>query len=298
MKKLLTLTTALLHACLAFAQIKATIIDRETKEAVPFVNIWVENENLGTTADENGRFELKLTGTKKILFSAIGFEHLSIHSDSINNFVALKPLPVQLKEVVIVPKRGTQALSIGKFEKSRIDFYFACGTHPWVVARYFAYDELYEKTPFLSRIRVLTESDVKDAQFNIRLYSVGENGQPGDYIYDKNIIAVAKKGKKVTEIDIADLGITFPQNGFFLALEWLIIETNKHEYQYTEKDSNKKKTGITYEPAFGTIPDDSDQNSWIFSRGKCIRIWKNELSVIERYKNKYNLIAVELILTN
>ena len=48
MKKLLAITI-LLISNLCFSQLKAVIIDNETKEKLPYVNIWVENENIGTT---------------------------------------------------------------------------------------------------------------------------------------------------------------------------------------------------------------------------------------------------------
>lgn len=57
------------------------IIDSKTKEKIPYVNIWVENENIGTTSNEKGEFELKINNTKIILFSAIGFETRKISSD-------------------------------------------------------------------------------------------------------------------------------------------------------------------------------------------------------------------------
>ena len=164
--------------------------------------------------------------------------------------------------------------------------------------KYFDFNKDYTKTPFLNKIRVLTNSDIKDSKFIVRLYSVGKDGQPENYIYDENIFGIAKKGKKITEIDIADLNIEFPENGFFIAIEWLIIDENKHEYSFTMTESNKKLTGISYEPAFGTVPAETDKNSWIFQKGKWWKMFKNNNGTIKRYKDKYSLLAIELTLTN
>lgn len=297
MKKLLAITL-LLISNLCFSQLKSVIIDSETKEKIPYVNIWVENENIGTTSNEKGEFKLEIDGTKVILFSAIGFETKKISSDSIKNILELKPLITQLNEVVIKSKKKSQKLIIGKFKKSKINHYFACGTKPWITARYFKFKEEYNNTSFLNKIRLLTNSDVENSKFNIRLYGVSENGEPKDYIYDENIIGIAKKGKKITEIDMSDLNIEFPKDGFFIAIEWLIIESNKHEYNYTMKDSNKKLTGISYEPSIGTVPAETDENSWIFNQGKWRKIFKNNSGTLKRYKDKYNLLAIELTLTN
>lgn len=63
------------------------------------------------------------------------------------------------------------------------------------------------------------------------------------------------------------------------------------------KDSKKKLLGISYEPSIGTIPSETDENSWIFNQGKWRKVWKNN-SPIKSYKYKYGLLAIELVLTN
>jgi hypothetical protein len=90
----------------------------------------------------------------------------------------------------------------------------------------------------------------------------------------------------------------FPKEGFFIAIEWLIIESNKHEYSYTMQGSGKKLTGISYEPAIGTVPAETDENSWVFNQGKWREIFKNKNGILKRYKDKYSLLAIELTLTN
>ena len=297
MKKVL-LITILLISNICFSQLKSMIIDSKTKEKISYVNIWVENENIGTTSNEKGEFELKINNTKIILFSAIGFETRKISSDSIKNIVELKPLITELDEIIINSKKLSQELTIGEFKKSKINSYFSCRIKPWIIARLFKYQDKYEETPFLKSISILTKSDVKNSKFNIRLYGVNENGEPENYIYNQNIIGIAKKGKKITEIDVSKLDIEFPENGFFIAIEWLIIEENKHEYKYTIEGSRKKLKGILYEPSIGIVPAETNENSFRYNQGKMIRIWKNNNETMKRYRNKYNLLAIELKLTN
>ena len=296
MKKLLPITF-LLISNLCFSQLKSVLIDNITKEKIPYVNIWIENENIGTTSNEKGEFSLEINDTKIILFSAIGFETKKISSDSIKNFLELKSLITELDEVIIDSRKSTQELIIGKFQKSKINHYFGVGIKPWITARFFKYDNRYNQTPFLKKITLLTRSDVKDSKFNIRLYSVNENGKPENYIYEKNIIGIAKKGKKTTEIDISGLNIEFPEKGFFIAIEWLIIQNNKYEYDYTIEGSRKNLKGISYEPAIGTVPAETDQNSWIYTQGKWRKVRKN-VGTNKNYEEKYSLMAIELTLTN
>ncbi|MCV6629997.1 MAG: carboxypeptidase-like regulatory domain-containing protein [Flavobacteriaceae bacterium] len=297
MKKLLAITI-LLVSNLCYSQLKSVIIDSETKEKIPYVNIWVENENIGTTSNKKGEFELQIDSPKTILFSAIGFQTKKVSSDSINFFLELHPLIIELDEIIISSKKISQELTIGEFKKSKINSYFACKTQPWISAKFFNYKEEYEKTPYLKKLRILTKSDVKNSKFNIRLYGVDEKGEPENYIYNENIIGIAKKGKKTTEIELSKLNIEFPKKGFFVAIEWLIIEENKYEYNYTQQGLRKKLVETFYEPAIGTVPAETNENSWRLIQGKWRKVWKNNNKSFKKDRNKYNQLAIELTLTN
>jgi len=283
---------------IVYSQVNANVIDKETRKGIPYVNIWLENENIGTTTDELGMFELPDCNDQKVvIFSAIGYETRKVNCDRITHHIQLKPKSIELQEIIVRPVNEDIKIVIGEYDKSKINHYFACGTTPWIVARYFEYDESFEQTPYLDKIKLLTNSDIKNPKFNIRLYDLGDNGEPGNYLTDQNIISSSKKGKKLTEIDISTLNIEFPKTGFFIAIEWLIIDFNKYEYQYTQHNSKKKLNGISYEPAFGTIPSNTSQNSWIYTKGKWSTVSKTQGSD-KNYTNKYMLIALELTLSN
>ena len=215
----------------------------------------------------------------------------------------MKSQITELEEIIVSSKKINKELVIGKFKKSKINHYFSCGRQPWISARFFNYKTEYKETPYLNKIKVLTKSNIKDAKFNIRLYDIHENGEPENYIYDQNIIGVAKQGKSVTEIDLSELDIKFPEKGFFIAIEWLIIEGNTHKYTYKMYNSKKELSGVAYEPSIGTIPSETDKNSWFFIRGKWRKVWQNnspskKFKYAKKYKNNYSLIAIELSLSN
>ena len=296
MRKLLLITFALISNY-SFSQLRSVVIEKETKEAIPYVNIWIEGENIGTTSNQQGEFEINIDSSAIIVFSAIGFETRRIQSDSITKEVELKTSTTKLAEVVVTASKENLKLTIGHFRRSKINHFFGVGTKPWITARYFPYEETYSKTPFIGSLKILTNSEIRDAKFNLRLYSINDRGEPGDYLYDENIIGIARKGKKVTEVDLSDLGIKFPKNGFFIAIEWLIIDENRYEYDYTMQGSKNKMKGVSYEPSIGTIPAETEDNSWIYMQGRWQKVWKNR-SPLDRYKDKYSLLAIELTLTN
>ena len=55
-----------------FAQTKGVVAD-ESGKPIPYVNIWVENENIGTTSEENGEFFIAASANKNLIFSILGF---------------------------------------------------------------------------------------------------------------------------------------------------------------------------------------------------------------------------------
>ena len=60
-----------------FSQLKGKVVDADNRP-IPFVNIWVQNENIGTTTEENGEFILsENNNNKNLIFSALGYEKQS-----------------------------------------------------------------------------------------------------------------------------------------------------------------------------------------------------------------------------
>ena len=52
------------------AQIKGVVVD-ENNKPIPFVNIWVENENIGVSSEENGEYTINTAKTKNLIFCVL-----------------------------------------------------------------------------------------------------------------------------------------------------------------------------------------------------------------------------------
>ncbi len=94
---------------------KGRILDAETKEPIPYVNIGIVDVGIGTVSDEDGLFHLNLKSKvykddAEILFSAIGYEtkYIPVSKAEIvyNEYpeILLKPTIMELKEVVVSNK--------------------------------------------------------------------------------------------------------------------------------------------------------------------------------------------------
>lgn len=90
----------------SFAQafkIRGVILDLETRTAIPFVNISIQNSAQGTVSDKNGRFEIQLSGEKSrtIVFSHVAYYKKEIEVDAtlssqtLNIFLSPKVLKFQ-----------------------------------------------------------------------------------------------------------------------------------------------------------------------------------------------------------
>lgn len=100
------------------AQIRGVVKDSISGEPIPFVNIWVENETIGTTSEKNGGFSLDLKEEKGLVFSALGYE--TKKSSSKSEIILLKPKVFELKEVVVSIPKKTKKIEIGVSKKDFI----------------------------------------------------------------------------------------------------------------------------------------------------------------------------------
>lgn len=281
------------------AQSIKTVKDSLTNKPVPYVNIWVENEMIGTTSGENGEFHFsKGLSDKFIILSSIGYKTKKVQYKDNLTTIYLTPDLIQLKEIVVTGDRKSSTVIIGDFKKSIIRHYFACSGYPYMIGKYFPYSESYTVTPYLGKIEVLAASDIKDAKFNIRLYTMNESGVPDILIFHENILCTAKKGTNLTAIDISDKLIEIPRTGVLVAIDFLIIESNRHLYEYTMANQKEKLEGISYEPSVGTIPTDSGENSWMYIKGKWNRTTRATYLELPKYKDKFTETAIRLTLTN
>ncbi|MDD3558498.1 MAG: DUF5686 family protein [Melioribacteraceae bacterium] len=88
-------------------KVHGVVSDKATGELLSYANIRVQNSTLGTSANINGEYELKLQpGTYKLIASFIGYQSDSasfvLNDETIINF-SLKPTAIQLDQVTVFP---------------------------------------------------------------------------------------------------------------------------------------------------------------------------------------------------
>lgn len=287
----------------AFSQIKGVVKDSISGEPIPYVNIWVENETIGTTSEPNGSFSFDIKEDKLLVFSALGYEVKKASSKS--KVILLKPKVFELKEVVIEQPKFSKEIEVGNYETSG----FRIGLGNINSAVYFKpYDEMITH-PFLKEIKFLTKSDIENAKIRIKILSVNTDNSPGESLIDEEIIVTVKKGKSKNIIDLTEYRFKIPLAGFFISFEKLLIEDNKHYSEYTYKDNQGNKVtrkSMSIEPDLCFIPIENDivwqssiNGNWIKTKKHILKKPKSyENLLMRKYHAKYLAPSIKIILTD
>lgn len=276
------------------------IKDSTTNEPVPFVNIWVNGESIGTTSNEKGEFQFeKSVNGKGVVLSSIGYKVKKISFVKNGETILLIPEIIQLKEVIINGSKKEKKNTLGEnIKPSGVRLFFFCDGMPYMKARFFPYKDEFSKTPFLSKVEIVTSSSLDNATFNLRLYTMGKDKKPDKPLYNENIIVAVKKGRNLTSIDLTDRSIEFPTTGLLIAFEYLIVEKNEFTLPYTIPPDTAKLYKIVYAPSVGTVPAETANESWIYNKGNWKEDDKNSSIKQKGYENKYDKLAISVTLTN
>jgi hypothetical protein len=239
-------------------EVKGIVKDSLTGKPISYVNIWVENENIGTTAEEDGTFLFPLKWTKNIVFSALGYETKIVLSTNLTS-VLLHPKALELNEVVIERKKGTSQAVIGDFSDIKLNSGVTNtgqeNVHVW--GKFIKYNEKIKAHPFIESIEFVTNSKLKNALLRIRIFNVNKEGFPIEDEVEEDILVSIKKGDKNNIVDLAKYNIKIPKEGIMIGFEYLKLEQNKYEYNYIIEGEKESQKGFRYEPSIkGFYPGD------------------------------------------
>ena len=257
-----------------FSQIRGVVKDSISGEPIPFVNIWVENETIGTTSEADGSFFLEASKEKNIVISVLGYEKKTIKGSEIS-LVNLKPTTYELNEIVVLNKKQSKKIEIGNIKDA---IFQSFDNGPKVEAKFFPYQSSYSKTKFIKEVTIFTDSRIDSATIKIHFYSVDENGATGKELLNKDFVVTLNKGVLRHKFDVSHFDMVFPEKGIFVAYEKLLIESNK--------------TGTKYQPyvLYNFVERDF---FYTYSFGK----WNKQEADFQE-KLQLNEPSINLILTN
>ncbi|MFP4847023.1 carboxypeptidase-like regulatory domain-containing protein [Winogradskyella sp. PE311] len=254
MKQLLLIT--FLFSNTLYAQIipfNGKLLDHKTKEPIAFAHIQFKNSNIGVSTTEDGKFKLVIE--KKLLNSEVFISCLSykdtlvIANQIYNKDFYLQPKTVQLKEVVI-EKYEAKKVTIGTIKgKKKTRHLHRQDTT--MIAQFITGNKINSSINYLEKVTLkFTDKIINQSKIRIRIYDRDSiSGAPLNDLLSESIIININNTQKKYEVDFADFFVEVPEDGFFVAIEKLIIPMNrcfiapieKSTYPRYTSEFNKKK---------------------------------------------------------
>ena len=107
MKRTTILILTILSTLALWAQqetivVKSHVVDAQTGEALPFVNIYV-SKDLGTLSNMEGDFTIRVNADASLRLSYVGYETLTVPANKVSAKIKMKPMTKTLNEVSVVP---------------------------------------------------------------------------------------------------------------------------------------------------------------------------------------------------
>jgi len=226
------------------ANITGIIKDANTKEIIPYAHIIGEGQ--ATLSDEDGHFTLKNIGDT-LLVSAIGYEEKHIIASNMDTVVYLNPAIYALPAIKVVPKK-TKNIEIGTIKKGSVRYSFSSRGEGYQIAKYIANNNGIEGT--LNSISFYLVSKTKRIQ-KIRLLVIAKDSaslKPANTIIPISKIVEVGRKKGWVEVDVSDLPIPFPKDGFYIGIEFL---------------DQAKKIDINNRIEIGLFPFEKEALTWI-----------------------------------
>ena len=203
------------------------VIDAATEEPLPYVNIGLVNQNIGTVTDEAGYLVLEVPGNgyadATLRFSMIGFEPqdftLQEYRDQKILTIPLQEKATALEEVVLTTKRNKyQTKILGNKTTSQL-IYAAFTTNK--LGNEMGFLVRGRKNPMiLKKFNVsLVENDYGPIRFRLNFYDL-KDGLPNETLLNENIIVETDIQSGIVSKDLTPYEIVIDQD-FFVAIEWI-----------------------------------------------------------------------------
>lgn len=254
------------------------VINRKTKEAIPFATVGLIKENTGTTSNEDVSFSLQSKNTKTndtLLISCVGYATLQMPVSTqqpANISIELTEQATLLKEVVVTSKRQRQTTTLNDFSKCG-SYFVGSNGYQTQLAQHF---EVPVENSLLSAIKICRMGfgllDPEKTIFRIRIYDI-DSATKGPAVDLCNQVIEVKTRSRVVNLDLEKYNIRVPHKDFFVAIEWLKIPYNEIR---TKANLNGVETEfVSYRPSIG----------WTDDANPTMQAW------MLNYRNKWQLMT-------
>lgn len=210
------------------AQIKGTIVDKDTKEPLPFTSIGLVLEQIGALSNEHGQFVVPApskNATDSLIVVALGYARRAVlvkKGVAVPNLVIEVPKrAVQLNNVVV---KAGKVKNLGLGARSDVP---GEGMIQGLPGSQYAFFVKNEKNKRLGNVRTVSfyigENGFPREPFRVRLYKAdGNYNAPNTDLLTENVVVSAPQGGQWYTVDLTPYNIVAPEEGFFVAMEWVV----------------------------------------------------------------------------
>jgi hypothetical protein len=266
---LLALMVLLLLPALCRAQenrITGRVIDAKSKDPVPFASIGIREEGTGALTNEYGYFQLaglERTNTDSLIVMTLGYDRAAIlikRGSTEDLIIELKKRVVELGNVVV--KGGkVKNLDLGARSNNPGE-----GMIQGLPGSQYAFFIKNEKQRKLGNVRTVSfyigENGFPREPFRVRLYKAdGNYNSPNTDLLTENVVVSATRGGEWYTIDLTSYNIPAPEEGFFVAMEWIV---GGDKFYSTNFMDNYTPYGQIMRPTF----EFKESRTWSYTIGK------------------------------
>jgi hypothetical protein len=234
--KLLFLVTFLLASISLHAQItiiEGRILNTKTGEPVPFATLGVPRRSIGTVADEQGRYLLRLPAglTDTLIVSSVGFSREVVLPQALaagQREFRLAPQEQTLRDVVVEHRRVHPSL-LGRNNAKGDILWLAGSSGKETVDDEWGWEfgTLLKpaKRTYLEEFHVfLATNTYEHLRFRLNLYTV-EQGHPGQLLVTQDIqLICSNKEQGWQTVDLRPFALELDARPVFATIQWLQSE--------------------------------------------------------------------------
>jgi len=194
-------------------------------EPLPYATIGIEGKNVGTLADEMGKFELiirKEHFSDSLTVRYLGYEYQSFKIAELESFILninLVKSEVALKEVIVNADKTRKLLLGSKGEQTKTYGYMFGGGVGTEIGQFM---ELKKETLYLEKVSIyISQLGGQGFKLLLKIYSQDEmTGMPDENALIVQKIVGSTKPKGWIDIDLSDQNLYISQP-FYVCFQWI-----------------------------------------------------------------------------
>ncbi|MDR1984523.1 MAG: hypothetical protein LBQ28_06850 [Prevotellaceae bacterium] len=268
------ITTLVFANCLAQTDRKIFVADSITKTPIEYASIVFVDVEGGTYSNDKGVFYTP-NNIQKIEISSIGYNTKSIILQKNIDTIFLSPQVYEISEVKILPsskkKRKLVELGYASEKSTHVIGTFISGRE---IAVYIPLDTESNTFRLIKQVIIIGGIEYQSIKiggkkyivrkqkdytniFKIKFYQVTENKEIGDIINTEDIVLSCNVLKSKTVLDVSKYNVYMPENGIFVAMEFvgkinnetgeIITDSKKNIFPSVVRVSWEIENSISYE---------------------------------------------------